>query len=66
MAWVGMDPKAHPGPTPTVGRAACHQLRLPRAHLAWPGAPPGKGHPQLQAAVLGPHHPLSKKFPLNI
>jgi len=31
MAWVGRDFKAQPSPTPAVGRAATHQLRLPGA-----------------------------------
>ena len=31
MAWFGRDLKAHPAPNPAVGRAAPHQLRLPRA-----------------------------------
>jgi len=31
MVWVGRDLKAHPAPTPAVGRAAPHQLRLPTA-----------------------------------
>jgi len=31
MAWAGRDLKVHPVPTPAVGRAAPHQLRLPRA-----------------------------------
>ena len=31
MVWVGMDLKAHPAPTPAVGRAAPYRLRLPRA-----------------------------------
>jgi len=31
MVWVGGDLKAHSAPTPAMGRAAPHQLRLPRA-----------------------------------
>jgi len=31
MAWVGRDLKDHQVPTPAVGRAATHQLRLLRA-----------------------------------
>ena len=30
------DPTVHSAPTPAVGRAAPHQLRLPRAHSTWP------------------------------
>jgi len=41
------------------------ELSLPRAHQ-WPWAPPGMGHPQLWAAVPGPHPPPSEKFPPNI
>ena len=31
MVWVGRDLKAYPVPTPAMGRAAPHHLRLPRA-----------------------------------
>ena len=31
MVWVGRDLKAHAAPTPAIGRAAPHQLRLHRA-----------------------------------
>jgi len=31
MIWIGRDHKGHPVPTSSVGRAATHQLRLPRA-----------------------------------
>jgi len=49
-----------------MGRAAPHQLRLPRAHPTWPGVPPGMGHPQLRAAVPESHCPLSEEFLHNI
>ena len=31
MAWVGGDLKGHPVPSPAMGSAATHQIRLPRA-----------------------------------
>jgi len=31
MVWAGRDLKCQPIPTPAVGRAAPHQLKLPRA-----------------------------------
>ena len=53
--------KVHPALTPAMGRAAPHQLRLPRAHPTWPSVPPGMGHPQLLwAAVPVPYHPLGR------
>lgn len=31
MAWVGKDLENHPVPTPALGRAATHYIRLTRA-----------------------------------
>jgi len=68
MAWVGRDVKAHPIPT----RAAPHQFRLPRAPFSLALS---ASRDEASTAFLGslcpgslpgPHHPLSKKFPLNI
>jgi len=48
-----------------MGRAAPHQLRLPRTP-SMALSTSRDGHPQLWAAVLLSHHSLSKEFLLNI
>ena len=61
---AGKDLKDHLIPTPAMGRAAPHQLRLPMApsnlalHASRDGAPQ-----LLWAAVPAPHRLLSEKFP---
>ena len=57
--WVGRDPQPHP-----CRGLVAPQLRLPRAPPQ-PRAPPGMGHPQLQAAVLGLHRLQVKDFPTS-
>jgi len=44
MVWPGRNLKAHPAPSPSVGRAAPRQLSCPGPHPTWPSAPPGRGH----------------------
>ena len=67
MVWVGMDLKAHPAPGPAVGRAAAHQLRLPRVPSNLALSASRDGTPQLLwVAVPVPHHPLSKELLYNI
>jgi len=46
MGCIGRDLKAHPASTATMGRAASHQLRLPRAPSNLVLTPPETGHPQ--------------------
>jgi len=57
-AQVGGELKAHPVPPPAMGRAAPHQLRLPRApsHLALSACRDG-APTALWAAVPAPHRP---------
>ena len=61
LGWKG--PQSPPTPPPAVGRAAPHQLRLPKApsnlalNVSRDGAPTS-----LRAAVPAPHHLLSKEF----
>jgi len=63
MAWVVKDLKAHPVPTPAMGRAATHHVRLPRAPSSPALSASRDGAPQLLwAAVPEPHRPLSKEF----
>jgi len=52
-----------PNPSPAMGWLH-PQMRLPWAHL-WPWVLPGMGHPQLWAAVPGPHHLWVKNFLLT-
>ena len=60
--WAGRDFKAHATPIPTVGRAAPHQLRLPRAPSNLALSASRDGAPQLLwAAVPVPHHPLNER-----
>jgi len=47
MIWVGRDLRDHPVQPPAEDKVVPQQLRLPRAHPAWPWAPPGMGQPQL-------------------
>jgi len=50
-----------------MGRAAPHQLGLPRAPSNLALSTSRDGAPQLLwAAVPGPHHPLGNKFPPRI
>jgi len=50
-----------------MGRAATHQLRLPKAHPTWLRNPSGMGNPQLHwAAVPVPLCPLSKELLPNV
>jgi len=50
-----------------MGRAAPHQLRLPRAPSNMALSASRDGAPQLLwAAVPAPHHPLGKEFPPDI
>ena len=59
MSQVGRDLKAHAAPTPTMGRAAPHQLRLPRAPSNLALSASRDGAPQLLwAAAPVPHHSL--------
>jgi len=52
---------------PAAGRAASHQLTLPRAPSNLALSTSRDGAPQLiWAALPVPHHPLSKEFPHNI
>jgi len=65
VGWKGAQ--SPPTPTPAMGRAAPHQLRLPSApsNLAL-SASTGDGAPQLLwAAVPAPHLPLGKNFHLT-
>jgi len=59
--------KAYPAPPRAMGRAAPHQLRLPRApsNLALSASRDG-AQQLLWAAVPVPHRPLSEEFPPNI
>ena len=67
MIWVGRNLTAHPTPNPIVGRAAPHQLRLPRAPSNLALSASRDGAPQLLwAAVSALHCPLGKAFPPNI
>jgi len=67
MAWIERDLKAHPAPTPAMGRAAPYPLRLPRAPSNLALSASRDGAPQLLwAAVPAPHHPLGKEFPPSI
>ena len=63
MIWVGGDLRAHRAPTPAMGRAALHQLRLPRAPPSLALSACRNGVSQLLwAAVPVPHQPHSEKF----
>ena len=62
MASVGENLKAHPAPTPAMGRAASHQLRLPRAPSNLALSASRDGAPQLLwAAVPAPHCPQNEE-----
>jgi len=65
--WLRWDYKAHSAPTPAMGTAAPHQLRLPRAPSKLALSISRDGAPQvLWAAVPAPHCPLSEELPPNI
>ena len=67
MALVESDFKEHLAPSPAMGRADSHQLRLPRAPSNLALNTPGMGHPQLLwAAVPGPHHPHNEEYLPNV
>ena len=67
IVWVGGDFKALPAPTPCHGLVVPHQLRLPRAPSNLALSTSRDGSPTaLWAAVPGPHHPFSKKFPQHL
>ena len=60
-------PQSPQGPISAVGRAAPHQLRLPRAPSNLALSASRDGAPQLLwAAVPAPHCPLGKEFPSDI
>jgi len=64
MALVESDFKEHLAPSPAMGRADSHQLRLPRTPSNLALNTPGMGHPQLLwVAVPVPCCPLSKECP---
>jgi len=63
MTWIGRELKAHSAPTPVLGRAAPHQLRLLRAPSNLALSASSDGAPQLLwAAGPAPHHSLRKEF----
>ena len=59
--WVGRDLKAHQAPSCAVGWLHLLPPGCSGPHPLWPWAPPGMEHPQLWAAVSGPHCPLRIK-----
>ena len=67
--WVGRVLKAHPVPPPAMGRAAPHQLRLPRApsHLALSACRDGAPTASLGSAALSEESPpqIKPKSPLS-
>ena len=56
--------RAHADPIPAMGRAAPHQLRLPRAPSNLALSASRDGAPQLLSPQ--PHCPLSKGFPTDV
>ena len=66
LGWKGPGSTHHPNPTPAMGRAAPHQLRLPRAPFNLALSTSRDGAPQLLwAAGPAPHCPFCEKLPLT-
>jgi len=63
MVWVGGDLKDYQSQPPAMGRAASHQIRLPRAHPTWPRAP--SGSLPIYAILWAPNQP-NKQNPQDL
>jgi len=65
MSYLERDLKAHAAPTPAMGRAAPHQLRLPRAPSNLALGASRDGAPQLLWAACF-HRSCSEKLELSL